>query len=128
MMVHPLNKQILVQQHPLVRCPQVYIVEFKTEHENKMLTKIPKLNSMWLSKIFKIVGVRFTSAGAVGCDEEEECCDGDDENESKPKNYHGKRRPSGMLNLTYRERESLKYVFPIMCYSVFRLHTLNITS
>ena len=26
---------------------------------------------MWLSKIFQIVGVRFSSAGAVGCDEEE---------------------------------------------------------
>ena len=69
---------------------------------------------MWLSKIFQIVGVRFTPAGDVGCDEEEECCDGDDENESKKINYHGKRRPSGMLNLTDRERESLKYVFPVL--------------
>ena len=79
----------------------------------KCLQKYSNWNSMRLSKIFQIVNVRFTSAGAVGCDEEEECCDGDDENESKKNNYHGKRRPSGMLNLTYRERESLKYVFRV---------------
>ena len=67
----------------------------------------------------------------MGCDEEQKCCDKDDErdniisneeNESKKNNFNSKRRPSGILNLSPKERESLRYVFPIMSSSIFRRH------
>ena len=65
----------------------------------------------------------------MGGDEEEECCDkDDDENEHKKINYHSKRRPSGMLNLTHKERESLRYVFPIICFGFFRRYNNTICS
>ena len=80
---------------------------------------------MWISILqlnnVRTLGVRFSSGVPMGGDEEEECCDkDDDENEHKKINYHSKRRPSGMLNLTHKERESLRYVFPIICFGFFR--------